>query len=139
MSLRNFKVIRLSQCWADSMVDGAHGHPKAVTTQWLASPLQPGSPGPSHLQLPTEIQTQLKGNRARQHMVCCRGCTGTYITLRSLSNEENKWCFVACDRYINVNNFTSSCVQVSGYSAQCISTNRFTPSLLPSLGCSSSR
>lgn len=31
--------------------------------------------------------------------------------------------------YIHTNNFTSSCVQISGYLAQCISTNRFTPSL----------
>lgn len=78
---------------------------------------------------PLKAQAQLEGNRATQHMVCCKGCTGTCIALRRLSNEENKWCFVACSRYVNINSFTSSCVQVSGYSAQCISTNRFTPSL----------
>lgn len=57
MTLRNVKVTCLPHagwCIAGNTVDGAHGHPKAASTRRLASPILPGGPGSSHLQLPTE-------------------------------------------------------------------------------------
>lgn len=95
-------------------MDGAYWYRKAVSILLLTSPLLPWGPGSSHLPLPTETS---EGNSVRQRMVCCKGCTRTHTGLQRLSNEESKWCFMVCSRYINTNNFTFSSIQVPGYLA----------------------
>lgn len=129
---RNLKVTCVpcaEWCPSGSTMEGVHGHLKAAVTQEVVSPLLQVIQIHPTSSSPLKFYTQLERDRARQHTVCYKTCTRTSVPLRGLSNEENKWCFEACNCYIHMNNFTSSCVQVSGCLAQCISTNRFTPSL----------
>lgn len=89
-------------------------------TPWPVSPPAKGVRAHPTSSSALKARTQPRASRARRRMVC------KLLSQVSLMRKTND-AFVACNPYMNINNSTSSCMQVSGYLAQCISTNSFTP------------